>query len=350
MPEWAFFVFYPVFYDIIFAMKWKNLYNVSHKFKWPCVVLLAINMWYTGESVLRSRPDGANVSVNYAPYSGGGTGAYYNPFKDEITIFYNTPSNKDDIYALVHELKHAKNAQEFSYFLTINAEELSAYFAGELYDEGFMQQFQRALQARDSVAKQIPLSDWFSAMDSLRLARGKLDYEYNTDVKELRAEKQHLIDSIVLRFKGAEKDSLVRAVENKYSEVSIADKKLEKWTKVIDDIRDKGLQMSPVVERDFNYSVPDLNQEKIDTIFLHAMDIWSGYRNNAYLTRRLATALNTQLHPLNDAELEKLFTYKINGVHRSLFKEASPEIQAKVRRMVNRDNLVFMAKRALGRE
>lgn len=343
-------------------MKWKTLYKCSMTIAQvvvlPIVVvelfteLLKIT-YVTVQLECVYQPDSKYVSVNYIPYSGGNRAGYYDFHSDSINIFYKP---KEPIYGtIVHELKHADNSQKFSYVINPGASELSARLAEGVYKLGLGQRISAISRELDSLCDSLPNSAFWSPMDTLRRERIKKTplkpcyISWDSVTRQLNAEKEHLIDSIIGRFNGAIRDSMVRAVEERYSEKSVADKKAEEIRQRVEVLAKEPYKKDKhTFERDFNYSVSDLRQELVDSIFLEAIADYRCVRGE-YSNCRKIFFLHTQFHLLNDADLEKLFTYKINGVHRSLFHEASPEIKKQVRQISNEDNLVFMAKQALSR-
>ncbi len=354
-------------------MEWKTLHKVSKRATKINIGLtiglfLISNIWTGAQYEFRPQPDGSFVSIDYLERKdGSNTLGFYSLVWDDIKIFYEPGEHV--LKTLVHELKHSNNAQQFSYVINTDANEISACLASDIYTLGCGQRVARIKFVRDSIAGTLPYPDYVSPIHKLahkRLRNNKdwvratktqddetrkeCDSILSQTVQQLRTERARLIDSIAVRFDGAVRDSLIRDVKNKYDEDSAADKILGEYNKKIINVVSEATQIDkPAFARDFDYSIIELNQNQVDSLFIRAMKHWRNMRP-LYTGTRLASILYTQVHPLNDTELEKLFTYKINGVHRSLFKEASPEIQKQVRQMANADNLMFRLKNAMGRE
>ncbi len=292
-------------------MKWKIVYGLSLT---VVVSFVAFNIALNFLPHIKEN----SVVVKYDTVPGTAV-AVYDSFSHEITIKPELKFKKYVFNSLAHELKHANNNQQFPYFLNTDANEMSAKMAEVLVDYGLQNRMQHALV-------KMPPSDLKSPMDKLQEKRFKAGTDWNVARQSLRAEKQRLIDFITMRFACNTRDSLLRLVNEKYDEESASTKKLKQIAQNITDGVSYKINLA-AIEHDMNYNLPVLEQQHIDNIFSKALAKYKSVRAK-YLPERMMTWLVTQFHPLNDSELEKLFTYKINGVHRSLFKEASPEIQA----------------------
>lgn len=328
-------------------MKWKKLYDIDYKVI-KCITIAlgitAVSFFAAGVVKLARGPkfdrslmaDHMSIEFVDSLYRPSTLGIYYTS-SDRIEVVRHS----DAYYAVVHELKHADNNQKFSYMLNTDANELSASVAGKLAKEGHEQSRGHVF---DSLYQTLPNAGQDSPLENLiKKRRMKTGQNYVQAKNALLNERQSLIDSIMCKFDGALRDSLLQTVEQKYSEENALTTEMRK-------IFDKVIHPENYVyERDHNYRIIELDQKTIDDIFVGAMEKYNSVRKY-YRAQRAYTFVSAQFHPLDDAELEKLFTYKINGVHRSLFKEASPEIQQQVRQMVNSTNLLIKAKNAMARE
>lgn len=380
-------------------MKWKKLYSldpvtVAHKA--AVIVLGAISVALFTDIILtlmlpewralyESQSYETTVTVEYKEYQGGIWGGFYHCDTDNITTFRR--QHKDVLENIVHELKHADNTKKFHTKLNTDANELSAYLAQKVYILGRDQDRLKRHRQQDSLKaawknaeKALLADDYLSPMEKLARQRMKKNKDYlqiaekqnaafknkdmkaleecynktdsifNETVQQLRQERQHLIDSISQRFFLPTRDFVTQLIEDKYDEKSVARKVSDIYWNQIEQLND---DFSPiertVFERDFNYKLLELNQEQIDSIFTEAMQRWRNVRPNYTMDLKNDT-LYPRFVPRNDAALKRLFTYKINGEHRSLFREASPKIQQQVRQMVNGDSLMFVAKNNMDRE
>lgn len=196
---------------------------------------------------------------------------------------------------VAHELKHAQNIAVLRRKANTNADELSAITAQELHKEGITD---KLIGANLKVYNRMQTSSITSRHD----IKNHTQQEINKITKEINE-----------RF-APSKDTVI------------------------------------MMERDLNYTFEfPLDQPTIDRIMRDAINEWKE-RRHAYKKARLNDVFTNNTFT-SDADLGKLFTFKINGVHHSLFYEASPEVQDLVRKTANADsNLDFMAKYAKIRE
>lgn len=242
--------------------------------------------------------DSIPVHFRYTPNSDYG-GVYY-PWNDSIAIHewhresivwvyeyenkasslvLGVPSNVQHVH---HELKHAFNKTQFE-DLNTHSDEVSARVASELFDKSLRYIFYEAnqkLQSRMQTSDFIP-------------KHNKISHAYQ--------ELEKIMQEVSGRFYPS-KDTVI------------------------------------MMERDINYILPELSQSAVDEMLILGMHGWRKAKNlNIYEPLRKSDILKGNTFT-SDTDLEKLFTFKINGVHRSLFKEASPSVRDRVRHMVNADD------------
>lgn len=99
-----------------------------------------------------------------------------------------------------------------------------------------------------------------------------------------------------------------------------------------------------MVARDENYYIPIINQEIIDLVILAGLEEWDAEKSG-YMGYRLTSFSQRAFTSLSDADLEKLFTFKINGVHRCLFKECSSDVRRELRNACNSGSIAYLVKK-----
>lgn len=306
-------------------MKWKKLFKgLSIAFAITDTLLLAaiigvstiknkdqVNQFKTINLALH-HSDSIPVHFRYDSNSGS-SGGYY-PQYDHIVIhqwqekptIYEYKYGNEVSIALIfstglqtvhHELRHAFNKAQINDLHT-NSDELSARTAEALFDKSLRHMFS---QAANELQRRMTVSDFIPE-------RNKTSHAYQ--------ELEKIMQEVSGRFYPS-KDTVI------------------------------------MMERDINYILPELNQDAVDEILILGMNSWQNVRDKELYKRpRKSDILNGNTFT-SDADLEKWFTFKINGMHRSLYKEASPAIRNRVRRMANADDAVSKALyqlNVLGRE
>lgn len=99
-----------------------------------------------------------------------------------------------------------------------------------------------------------------------------------------------------------------------------------------------------IVARNENYYIPIIDQEIIDLIILAGLEEWE-IDKSGYWESRLASFFGRTFTSLSDADLGKVFTFKINGVHRNFFKECSPDVRRNLRNACNSASTAYLLQR-----
>lgn len=106
-----------------------------------------------------------------------------------------------------------------------------------------------------------------------------------------------------------------------------------------------------MLPRDVNYyipilnlEIPDINQKIADYVLKLTMEYWADFKD-LYIKDRVCSFCMYGFQTISDAELEKLFTFKINNEYCSLFKMCSPWVRKRLRDECNGNSLTYLLQR-----
>jgi len=248
-----------------------------------------------------------------------GASGFYDPVFDEIVVCESGP---DDVIA--HELKHADNAVKFKSGINMNAEEISACAAECLC---LVEKYERSLVVADSLISHsnIPILPEF---------KQKLDSMGIKNPREILRQRSVVLLSPFCPI-STEQDTPVEITERG----NLVELRLKIRIKSKFDIVNGEKKSIP---RDVNYDIWTLNATNAGGVLNYAVNEWQKYNNwPVYIPYRFRLIRNNY-HILDDKDLEKLFTFKINGAHRSLYKDADLKTRQRVKDACNANNVAYM--------